>query len=216
MILSKRLLTIASLIKPHSIVGDVGCDHAKLLIYLVQNNLIEKGYALDIAQGPLNQAISNIQSENLSEKIIPILSDGLDKCPSDVNCIVIAGMGYDTIKSILLNNQFVTDQLIIQCNSKVYELRSLLSQLNYRIIDEIMVNEGKHYYQMIVCDMTKNGNYNEDELYFGPILLKKRDGIFLKYYQNQLAVLLNIQKTYKDDEINRQIKNIQSMLNVSK
>jgi tRNA (adenine22-N1)-methyltransferase len=46
-VISKRLSSIASLVKKDMVVADIGSDHAFLPIYLIQNKLASKVYASD-------------------------------------------------------------------------------------------------------------------------------------------------------------------------
>ena len=101
--LSKRLEEIAKLVKRNKVVFDVGSDHALLPCFLVLNEISPKVYAGDIALGPLNNGIENIKRYGLIDRVIPILSDGLDKAPEDVETVIISGMGYFTIEHILDN-----------------------------------------------------------------------------------------------------------------
>ena len=74
--ISYRLKVISSFINEDSIVVDIGCDHALLPIYLVKENKTKIVYAVDNKIGPLNRATLNIEANNLTDFIIPILSDG--------------------------------------------------------------------------------------------------------------------------------------------
>ena len=65
--INARLKTIGDLVEKDSICLDVGCDHALLDIYLVHRKSNIKTIASDIAQGPLEQAKTNIEREHLEE-----------------------------------------------------------------------------------------------------------------------------------------------------
>ena len=52
--ISKRLQSLAGLVTNDDIVADIGCDHALLDIYLVQNNIVPKVLASDINENALN------------------------------------------------------------------------------------------------------------------------------------------------------------------
>ena len=99
--ISSRLLQIAMLVERNKVVFDVGSDHALLPCFLVQNNIARKVYAGEIAEGPLNHVKETVKKNNLEGKVIPVFSDGLAKAADDVDIVIIAGMGYHTIKHIL-------------------------------------------------------------------------------------------------------------------
>ena len=100
-ILPPRLAAVASLVRKESFVADIGTDHAYLPIWLAENAHIRGAVAADIAQGPLDRALKNIKSSNLSDKISTALTPGLlgvDKYSPDDICI--CGMGAETIIEI--------------------------------------------------------------------------------------------------------------------
>ena len=179
--LSKRLKTIAEMIDNNKVVFDVGSDHALLPCFLIQQGITQKAYAGEIAKGPLNNAKDNIERFRLKDKVIPVLSDGLMNAPDDVETVVISGMGYYTIEHILDNcdiNKY--DSLIVQSNTDVDKLRAYLSDHNLTIIDEQIVYDG-FFYQVIKFNSDFHDPYSETEIEYGPVLLKRRDDIFLEY-----------------------------------
>ena len=105
--ISKRLQTIAELVLDGNSrkIIDVGCDHALLDIYLLQNNENLKIIASDNKKAPLESARKNIERYSFLNKIELSLRDGIDSIDDDIDTIVIAGMGMDTIVEILENNK---------------------------------------------------------------------------------------------------------------
>lgn len=167
--ISNRLEKIASFIEKEEIVADIGCDHAQLCCYLVVEGKCKKAYACDINEGPLQQAKKNIQYYNLEGNIETILCDGLDKINEDVQTIVIAGMGFETIHHILNSNStlLMNRKCIIQSNRDSTKLRLWISSNHFAIVKEAVVYEEGHYYEIIsfVCDTGKE--LNEHEIMFG-------------------------------------------------
>ena len=103
--LSLRLKKIAKYVDDYSNIVDIGCDHGLLDIYLVQTNKNIKIIASDVNENALNNAINNIKKYNLENKITTILSNGLDNIDTtNIDTIIIAGMGSHTVVSILKNN----------------------------------------------------------------------------------------------------------------
>ncbi len=143
-----RIKTIASLVDKDASVLDVGCDHAYLPIYLVQNKLCKKVIASDISEKVVNVAKENIKEANLTKEIPVYLSDGTDSIEENYDTLVIAGMGYSTIKKILKGN-IISDTIIIQTNSEHSNLRKFMNISGYKIAKEEVILDKKKYYVII-------------------------------------------------------------------
>jgi len=196
--ISKRLVTIATLLKKDMIVADIGTDHAFLPIYLIKNQISEYVYATDNKSGPLLQANKNIIQAQLTDHIQTVLTDGLDDLASDVQALVIAGMGVDTIISILDKHQDHLkhyQQIIVQPNNNVYRMRQWIAKHAYKITDEKLIKEYK-YYQIISFDPQSRANYDEKDNYFGPCLRQEKDPLFLKYHHDHYLKLKNLYQKY--------------------
>ena len=145
---SYRIKEIANLIEHNSVPLDVGTDHAKLLIYLVQTNKIEKCFGSDISKHAINNAQININKLKLNKQIKLIVSDGINELDFYYDTLIISGLGYHTMKSIINNNN-LPETVILQPNSKQYELRKFMNTLNYKIDKEIAVLDNNKYYNII-------------------------------------------------------------------
>lgn len=198
--LSSRLLEISKNVKNNDIIADVGSDHAFLPIYLLENNIINKAYAIENKLGPYNRMVTNI---NKSKKnIIPIFSNGLDNLPSDVNSLIIAGMGKSLILDILNKNKSKLDNidsLIIDSHNDVPSLRKDVCDLGYKIVNETLLIDKDIFYTIIRFEKG-TVNYSEKELYFGPILLNNKNDLFYKYHKIRLEKLnkiINVDKKHQ-------------------
>ncbi len=199
--ISKRLLSLCELVDKGSVVADIGCDHAQLCCYLVKEKIVSKAYACDVKEGPLLQAKKNIEAHQLQNYITTVLSDGLHKIENDVQVIVIAGMGFETIKKILENDfdKLQGKTLIIQSNRDVPKLRSWLQLHEFAIIKEKTIYDESHYYQMIKVDTTQQTKLSEQQLYLGYQMVK--DECYydsLRFQENKLCFILKELK--KDNE----------------
>lgn len=161
----QRLIEIAALITSGGVLCDVGSDHAYLPIFMRQNHLIRKAYALDISAINVAKAERNIISAQV-EGVEPLISDGLDAIEKyhDVSDIVVAGMGGENIAAILGRSELVKSgvNLVIQPNSKTELLRGFLFREGYYIKEERLVLAGKFLYVII------NALYKGDECKFSP------------------------------------------------
>lgn len=170
---------------------DVGCDHAFLDIYLTLNKNI-KCTAIDNKEKVLNYSRKNILEYNLEDKIELLYNDGLNNIDiSDNDIVILAGLGTKTILNIIKNKKI--NQLIVQSNDDVYVLRKDLMNLGFKIIDEEIVYEKNKYYVIVKLNKEKT-EYNQEELEYGPILLKNKSKVFVNY--------LNDRKEYYNDLLN--------------
>lgn len=171
MALSKRLFSLYQMVEKGSIVADIGCDHGLLPIALVQDNICDHAYACDLRKGPLSRAQEAIKQANLQEHITTLLRNGMDDLPDDVDIIVIAGMGFDTIKMILeahIEELPRYKTFIVQSNKHVDDLRRWISDHQFTILHEDIVEED-HFYEMIKFSCTPSSPLSEDEILFGKL-----------------------------------------------
>jgi len=212
MMTSTRLKTIVKHIEPYKKIADVGCDHGYLILEAFENHNIEFAQAIDNKSQPLKNALKNITQEGLSSKVIFTLGEGLENLWEEVEVVIISGMGGFNIIKILSNNQNKEiKRFILQANRNVYNLREFLMENNYRIVDEDIVDEGEKYYEIIVCEFTNEKQvYSEDELKFGPVLLRKRSPVFinkLKHERDKLTVI-----DMKVDAIEEKIRRLDEII----
>lgn len=192
--LSKRLAAIKQFVLKDSILADIGCDHAYLPCACVLDGTCAKAYACDINEGPLKRAMETIKETDTEDRVFPVLCAGLNDCPQDADLVIISGMGYETIKTILENDYHRLkhfQRLILQSNSDVDLLRGWISDHAFKIVDEALVHEG-HYYQIIVVEPVGGKELTEDEILFGPIMPEKE--LFNEYWEyrrHKVQMILN-------------------------
>ena len=212
---NKRIEAISQLIDNDESVIDIGCDHgflAKMLRIKGNNKLI---ICSDNKIGPLNNARNNlIGYDNINFE----LTDGVDNIDTVCDVCVLAGMGHNTVISIIENNESYfrnCKKIIIQVNSVVGQMRQYLSNHKFQIIDECMVYDYKYYQIMVV----KSGQQqlNELQIEFGPVLLEKKGEVFLQCYQKQLnhfqSLLSTLPESHPDrSQLSKKIEQIKSVL----
>ena len=185
--LSKRLLTIASLISKEDSVLDVGCDHGYLDIYLKKNNLCNNVYASDISINALNVAKNNFKNNDVV--IETFLSDGFKNIPVSFNTAVLSGMGTSTILRIISDKKS-PNKLIISSHNELYKLRKELNNIGYKIIKELAVLEKKHYYVILEC-IKGMQELNKKELKFG---ISNNLDYFNYLYKKNLEIINKVPK----------------------
>ena len=150
--LSDRLLACCAFVRPGDRVADVGCDHGYLSIHLLQTGVASHVYASDVRQGPLSSAKRNADIYGITEKINFFLSDGVQNLPRDFDTMVCAGMGGDTMISILSAAPWLKSdryRLILQCQSKTPDLRRYLSENGWEIKQETVLRDGRFLYTVM-------------------------------------------------------------------
>lgn len=226
--LSKRLQVLADLIEKYKqgdVLADIGTDHAYLPCYLIENKVVDKAYACDVARGPFESSLSTIKQHHLENDIEALLGDGINPIlDKKVDMIAIAGMGSYLITEILeknLNYLKNVQVLFLQPNANTDHLRKYLFEHNFIILDEYLVKDGYHIYDMMAV---KNGiekrDYDEYDIEFGPILRKKKTSLFIEkwckqknVFQNIIRDLNQLHPRYK--ELKHKIEMIEVILNES-
>ncbi len=200
--LSPRLQVCAGLVVPGDRVADIGCDHGYLSIYLLKNNIASAVIASDIREMPLQSAMRNAEKYGVQDKISFHLSDGVQSIPRDFDTLVCAGMGADTMISILDAAPWLhTEQyrLILQCQSKTPMLRQYLSEQGWRITEESVVRDGRFLYTIMeVLWQPDYPRLTVGEWYFPPALLEN-PGKELPEYYRWVVDGLRIATSYTDD-----------------
>ena len=184
-LLSPRLLVCAGLVCPGDRVADVGCDHGYLGIHLLHSGKASFVYAGDVNEGPLQSAVVNSEKYGVGDKISFFLSDGLRNFPRDFDTMVCAGMGADTMISILENAPWLKSKqyrLILQCQSKIHCLRKYLSDNDWRITEESVVRDGRFLYTVMEVIYQPGYILSPWECFFPPALLENPAKELPEYY----------------------------------
>lgn len=187
--LSNRLLACCAFVQPGDRVADVGCDHGYLGIHLLKNGIASSVIASDVNQGPLQAALHNAHKFGVQEDISFYLSDGVKSIPRDFDCVVCAGMGADTMISILGSARWLEDKhyrLILQCQSKRPELRQWLYDAGYRINRETLAKDGKFVYSVMEVVFDPGHGIAPWETYITRQLLEDASPLLPEYYDRVL------------------------------
>lgn len=161
--LTNRLQTIADLVEKNVVVGDIGTDHGYLIAYLVEKGIISKGIATDINEGPVKNCENTVKTSGIEDQVHVRLGGGLTPYkPGEMDTAVIAGMGGELIKDIIIESRAVAESVntfILQPMTGSDVLRKWLSSNNYNITKEIISNEQDRYYEIMVV---KHGHQNRE------------------------------------------------------
>ena len=185
--LSTRLEACCRFVKQGDRVADIGCDHGYLGIYLLKNGIASSTIEADINEGPLNAALRNAVKFGVKDKMTFYLSDGLQRIPRDFDCMVCAGMGADTMMSIIHHAaHWLKDpkyRLVLQCQSKRPELRQWLYDEGFRINRETLAKDGKFVYSIMEVVYDPGHGIDPAQTYITPQLLEDNHPLLPEYYE---------------------------------
>lgn len=189
--LSKRLQAAAGMVTKGNRVADVGCDHAYTSIYLCEEKIAPSVIAMDVNKGPLAGAKSHVEQAGLTEQIDLRLSDGLQALqPGEADTVLLCGMGGLLMIKILSDYPDTTaslEELILQPQSEVGEVRHFLHNHGYEITKEHMLKEdGKYYVMMRAVKGTSPQKYEKEIYYlYGRLLIEERNDILKEYLERE-------------------------------
>ncbi len=189
--LSRRLQAVAGAVTKGNRVADVGCDHAYISIYLIENDIAPNVIAMDINKGPLKRAKENINNHGYEERIETRLSDGLHKLkPGEADTILIAGMGGALMTKILGEGLDAVDrcrELILQPQSEIFLVRKFLHRTGFSIGMEQMVKEDGKYYFILKAERKPDMKAYDREVFYryGRLLLEQREPLMREYLDRE-------------------------------
>lgn len=152
---------------------DVGTDHGFLPAALAAGGYSGKLFASDINAMPLSRARETAHACGAEDRIVFLLSDGLDACPKDeIDTIVMAGMGGELICRILDRAEWCLEHsytLILQPMTKIEVLRYWLANNGFQLTEERLVEDGGILYQIIKARYSENMSLKDAELFTGSL-----------------------------------------------
>ena len=224
--LSPRLQTVADAAGKCNILADVGTDHGYIPVYMLENDLCERAYASDIREQPLARAAEIILESGLSDKAETFLSNGILDIPEDYDALVIAGMGGETIVSILEAKRPPENaKLVLQPMTEEQTLREYLYTHGYRITDETAVSEPGHVYTVISAESGKTESYTYRDVLASPVFCGKKsadgEAYIMKYIRKETRVLeglrhASVPKTGEIAKIERELAELEKILELVK
>lgn len=182
--LQPRLQAIAGLVPQGTRLVDVGTDHGYLPIWLLQNGRIAGAIATDIGALPLERGRSTAAAYGMVNKVTFRLCDGLaDVSSAEVDTIVIAGMGGETISGILDAAAWSMEKtLLLQPMSRAELLRPWLAEHGYIIRHEELVLDKGYIYPILVCTGGIMPQLTTGERYYG--LSNTEEPLFRDYLKD--------------------------------
>lgn len=169
--LSPRLMALAEQVPQNAMFADVGTDHARLPVWLLEQGVIRRAIATDLRAGPLARAQRTAEHHAVTEHISFRLGDGLAPlCPGEADVIAIAGMGGETIADILAAAPWTRQEtltLLLQSMTSTDHLRRWLSDCGYCIQAERLVREENTIYVVLTVQFGAMAALTPGEIWVG-------------------------------------------------
>ena len=150
--LTPRLQLLADWVPQGTRLADVGTDHAYLPVWLILHGRVSCAIASDLRKGPLERARLTGRTYG-AENIEYRLCNGLAEIHSgEVDTVAIAGMGGETIASILSAAPWTKDgkhTLLLQPMTRSAQLRQFLMEHGYVITREALVRDRGTIYPLL-------------------------------------------------------------------
>ena len=150
--LDERLAACASLVGGR-FVCDVGTDHGKLPAFLLRAGICDRAICADMRKKPLSSARMTMNGYGISDKVLFVLSDGLDDVPLEgVTDIVIAGLGGEQMANIITRDMRTRDpslHLVLQPMKRPEHLRRELYRAGFDLVEEHGVKAAGHLYSVM-------------------------------------------------------------------
>ena len=195
--LSRRLEACCDYVNQGDRVADIGCDHGYLGIYLLTRGIAKSVIAADLNEQPLHSATVNAHKFGVSDRMRFYLSNGAVSIPRDFDTMVCAGMGGDTMISILQAAPWLRSEqyrLVLQCQSRTPMLRQWLWEQGWQIRRESLAKDGKFVYSVLEAVYCPGTSAEPWEYYISRPLLEAPGPLLEEYYHRLVGGLrLNLE-----------------------
>ncbi|RNC29857.1 MAG: tRNA (adenine(22)-N(1))-methyltransferase [Candidatus Dichloromethanomonas elyunquensis] len=241
--LGTRLQTVASFIKKGSVLGDIGTDHAYLPVYLVQQGIIERAVGVDIHDGPYHSALETVQAYGLQLAIDIRKGNGLNPIgPGEVNVLVLAGMGGNTILQILAERVDILrgiEELVLQPQGAEGKVRKELMDSGWKLQGERLTEEEGRIYSVIHFSRTEGltnkdiedrikalldslGQRGQDDILlenlnkavwrFGPVIITQKNGLLQRMVRDYMKRLTRVREEIQKSDRKELAGKVQEIL----
>ena len=158
--LDDRLAAAFAYVRPGHAAADIGCDHGKLTAALAGSGRCPLVLACDLRPDPLEKA--RRLCAPYGEKVQCRLGNGLSVvAPGEVEDIIIAGMGAETIIEILEAAPWVRDtryNLVLVPATKHSILRRWLARSGFALVGETLCQAAGRWYAVMNARFAGTGH----------------------------------------------------------
>ncbi len=189
--MDERLTEIVAWIEPGDLVADIGTDHGKIPLHLIEARISEEVYATDISAHSLSKLEKEIERRGI-KTIHTCVSDGLKGLPDrSFDVFILAGMGGRLIEKILresMKKAKAARRLILQPNVGAPNLRRFLHDNGFKILDEKLVRVSGKYYEIFLAGKGQQNFVSDLEYEFGFHLISRRDKILKEKLEREKRI----------------------------
>ena len=194
-VLGARLDAVAEMLGDWDAAADIGADHGRLAVALLQRGQAKRVIASDISDLSLNKARELAAVCGVEERLSIRTADGLKGLQkAEAGALAIAGMGGALIARILGGSPEIArsaERIVMQPMRGTAELRYYLRHNGFRIEDERVVYETGRYYQLIAARFGEPEpipeGFPEGVYKFGWVMAQKREPLLFPLLQRYRA-----------------------------
>lgn len=161
--LDKRLTAVLEEIDASRVI-DIGCDHGKLGVALLECGRADKCVFLDISAESLEKARKLSAQCGYKDKSTFVVADGADFCWRDDDVIVVAGMGGNEIVKVL-GDKSVPDGSVFVPHQDANVLREFFNSRDITVSKDYVVKSKDKYYDILVIGEGKK--FTDNEIFVG-------------------------------------------------
>jgi len=205
--LSMRMQEIAKLVDGEKI-ADIGCDHGKIVNYLLLNDKISYAICSDISLPSVNKAKELLIQNGINNSKFDIRhGDGLKtiKDVDRIDTVIISGMGGLEVSKILKEATVLPNTFILQPQKHEIDAKKTVVSLGYEIIYDKIIFEDKFYNIVKAVKSDKPKILSDFELLFGKQnFVDNPDFIqYINYLYEKYTKILSLNKnTNRQDIVN--------------
>ncbi len=173
-ILTKRLSMVAGLIRDGHPLADIGTDHAYLPVWLLQEERIPSAAACDVRKGPLQNAATTVEAEDVADRVELILCSGFESPKLEqYKDFSMAGMGGNLMVDLMTAAPFLQSEgthLVLQPQSHAEDVRDYLYRNGFSILQETATRDnGRVYIAMEVLYTRETVEATLSDCYIGKL-----------------------------------------------
>lgn len=156
-------------------------------MYLIRSGRCPRVIASELNEKPFEQARFRVRLYDLEDKIEVRRGDGLKVLsPGEAQEVVVAGMGGNTIKQLLVAAPEVLnrlDRLVLQPAVDAGDLRLWLADNGWQLVDETLVEEKGRLYVALATEAGRETTRDRLLVEIGPRLVEKNDPLLIRYLE---------------------------------